>query len=605
MFSLQIQYAKNSYACNLFSLHLIFIETPFSMQKNITSRYSTLKISVLFILATFFLFAIKVRAQTEELPGKTINALTGLPVPFVSIGIKNKAIGTVSDSLGLYILSYRQDEISKTDSLIFSAIGFHTVKMDLKQFLNGKKTIILKELPQQLKTVKIKAEPRKMKSYGRWSASLVFFPAMYKTIPKFSDEKGREQASILKIDPDVYLRKLNFGINKRHFKRIKLRLNVYGIKNGIPDHSLLDKDVVFDVSGSSEQGMPKVQTIDLRPYQIEIKGRKEIAVSLSILELESLPGDTSRQAFFIPSFPNPLRSSLYRMKSEATWQKVSSSHLLIGVEVSTMKTKKVEEEEQKEENPDEITKVDPEISRALYGNNNGRHIKVADGEIYYETYGKGSPLILLHGNSESISSFRKQIGPLSEHYQVIAMDTRGHGNSINRSTTAYSYRLFADDLKAVMDSIHIQKASLLGWSDGGNTAIEFALKHPEKIDKMVLMGANIFPGTKAIKEDIVRMFEKRRDSLMNLQDAGSNNQLRLTQLVLQEPQINADDLGRISMPILILAGESDVIKTEHTLLIHALIKSSSAQIIAGEDHYLPLKNPNLFNKIVRDFLTDK
>ncbi|MBB6236919.1 pimeloyl-ACP methyl ester carboxylesterase [Pedobacter sp. AK013] len=575
------------------------------MQKNITSRYATLKISVLFILASFFLFAIKVRAQSQELPGETINALTGLPVPFVSIGIKNKAIGTVSDSLGRYILSYRQDEISKTDSLIFSAIGFHTVKMDLEQFLSGNKTIMLKELPLQLKTVKIKAEVRKMKSYGRWSANLVFFPAMYKTIPKFSDEKGREQATILKIGPDVYLRKLNFGINRRHFKRIKLRLNVYGIKNGIPDHSLLDKDVVFDVSGSSEQGMPKVQTIDLRPYQIEIKGRKEIAVSLSILELQSLPGDTSRQAFFIPSFPNPLRSSLYRMKSEATWQKVSSSHLLIGIEVSTMKTKKVEEEEQKEENLDETTKVDPEISRALYGNNNGKRIKVAGGEIYYETYGKGSPLILLHGNSESISSFRNQIGPLSEHYQVIAMDTRGHGNSINRNTTAYSYWLFADDLKAVMDSIHIQKASLLGWSDGGNTAIEFALKHPEKIDKMVLMGANIFPGTRAIKEDIVRMFEKRRDSLMNLQDAESNNQLRLTQLVLQEPQINADDLGRISMPTLILAGESDVIKTEHTMLIRALIKSSRAEIIAGEDHYLPLKNPGLFNKIVLDFLADK
>ncbi|MET0570713.1 MAG: alpha/beta fold hydrolase [Pedobacter agri] len=574
------------------------------MQKNITSGYGTFKISLLFILASSILFASKVRAQSEELPGKTINALTGLPVPFVSIGIKNKAIGTVSDSSGHFIMSYRQDETSKTDSLIFSAIGFQTVKMDLEQFLNGNKTIMFKELPLQLKTVKIKAEPRKIKSYGRWSASLVFFPAMYKTIPQFSDEKGREQASILKIEHDVYLRKLNFAINRRHFKRIKLRLNVYGIKNGIPDHSLLDKDVVFDVSGSSELGMPKVQTIDLRPYQIEIKGRKEIAVSLSILELQTLPGDTSRQAFFIPSFPNPLRSSLYRMKSEAAWQKVSSSHLLIGIEVSTMKTKKAEEEKQKEENLDEITKADPEISRALYGNNNGKRIKIADGEIYYEIYGKGRPLILLHGNSESISSFRNQIGPLSEHYQIIAMDTRGHGNSTNRNKASYSYRLFADDLKAVMDSIHIQKASLLGWSDGGNIAIEFALKNPGKIDKMVLMGANIFPGTKAIREDIVRMFEKRRDSLMNFQDAGSNNRLRLTQLVLQEPQLNADDLDRISVPTLILAGESDVIKTEHTMLIHSLIKSSRVKIIAGEGHYLPLKNPSLFNKIVLDFLAD-
>ncbi|WP_316796450.1 alpha/beta fold hydrolase [Pedobacter agri] len=573
------------------------------MQKNISYHNVILNSFVLFVFASSFLFAFEVRAQSQKLPGKTVNALTGLPVPFVSIGIKNKAIGTVSDSLGHYILSYRQDEISKTDTLIFSAIGFHTVKVDFTQFLNGNKIIVLAELPLQLKTVKIKGEQRKIKSYGRWSASLVFFPAMYKTIPKFSDEKGREQASILKIDQDVYLRKLHFGINRRHFKKIKLRLNIYGIKNGLPDRSLLDRDVVFDVSGSSEQGMPKVQTIDLQPYQIGIKGRREIAVSLSILDIQPLPGDTSRQAFFIPSFPTPLRSSFYRMKSESAWQKVSSSHLLVGIEVSTAKTRKVEEAEQVDKSQDSITKVDPEISGALYGNNNGKRVKVANGEIYYETYGKGSPLILLHGNSESISSFRNQIGPLSESFQVIAIDTRGHGNSINNDTTSYSYKLFANDLKVIMDSIHIRKASLLGWSDGGNTAIEFALKHPEKLDKMVLMGANIFPGTGAIKEDVVQMFQKRRDSLVNLQDIESNNQLRLTQLILQEPHIEKDDLNKINISTLILAGENDVIKPEHTLLIHSLIKSSRVQIVDGEDHYFPLRNPGLFNKIVLDFLT--
>ncbi|MCX2473323.1 alpha/beta fold hydrolase [Pedobacter sp. MC2016-05] len=572
------------------------------MQKNIPSRYATIKFFLVITLAPFIFINTGVHAQDRQVSGKTINAHTLLPVPFVSIGLRGKAIGTVSDSLGQYRLSYRPDETSKTDSLIFSAIGFQTARMNIEQFINGNKIISLKELPLNLKTVEINAGQRKIKSYGRWSANLVFFPAMYKNIPRFSDEKGREQATILKIDPDVYLRTLNFGINRRHFKKIKFRLNVYGIKNGIPEQSLLGKDVVFDVSGSSEQGMPKVQTIDLRPYQIEIKGRKEIAISLSILELESLPGDTSRQAFFIPSFPSPLRSSLYRIKSEATWQKVSSSHLLIGLEVSTRKTKNMKEEEQ-EENLDGITQVDPEISGALYGNNNGKRIKVANGEIYYESYGKGTPLILLHGNSESINSFRNQIASLAEHYQVIAIDTRGHGNSINRDTMAYSYRLFADDLKAVMDSINIKKANVLGWSDGGNTAIEFALKHPGKINKMVLMGANIFPGSRAIKEDIVRMFEKRRDSLMNLQDAASNNQLRLTQLVLREPRINEDELNKTNIPTLILAGESDVIKSEHTLLIHSHIKSSSVQIVKGEDHYLPLKNPKLFNQIVLDFLS--
>ncbi|WP_316796445.1 alpha/beta hydrolase [Pedobacter agri] len=83
--------------------------------------------------------------------------------------------------------------------------------------------------------------------------------------------------------------------------------------------------------------------------------------------------------------------------------------------------------------------------------------------------------------------------------------------------------------------------------------------------------------------------------MMNLQDAASNNQLRLTQLVLQEPLINEDELNKINIPTLILAGKSYMIKSEPTLLIHAHIKSSSVQIVKGEDHYLPLKNPKLFN----------
>jgi len=566
-----------------------------------TSVVSAVKFVRLFMIASFFFLNIKAYSQTE-ITGKTVNETTKQPVAYVSIGIKNKAIGTVSDSSGHYRLSYRQDEISGTDSVFFSAVGYETVKMRFEYYLNSDKITLLKELPQVLKTVEINAKPRKVKSYGRWSASLVFFPSMYKTIPRYSDEKGREQAIILKTDSDIFLRKLNFEINKRHFKQIKLRLNIYGVKNWLPDRSLLSRDVVFDVAGSSAIGMPHVESIDLRPYEIQIKGHKEIAVSLAVLDLQSLPGDSIGQAFYIPSIPNPLRSSFYRMKSEAPWQKVASSHLLVGIEVSAAKEYNTDDEEQKNENLKDLVNVNPELSALLYGNNRGQRIKVEDGEIYYETYGKGNPLILLHGNNERINSFRNQIGPLSEHYKVIAIDTRGQGNSANKKTTPYSYQLFANDLLAVMNSLSISKANLLGWSDGGNTALEFALKHPEKIDKMVLMGANLFPGTTAIKEDVVRLFEKRRDSLKTEQGVASQNQFRLTQLVLQEPNISADALDAINIPTLILAGESDVIKKEHTLLIHAHIKGSKINIVAGEDHYLPLKNPKIFNKAVLDFL---
>jgi pimeloyl-ACP methyl ester carboxylesterase len=562
-----------------------------------------------------FIFILKghsANAQKAMFKGVTVDGKTMLPMPYVSIGIKNKPVGTVSDSTGRYVLSYLQNEVNEKDSIFFKAVGYRTVKMAFGTYLKTDKTIKLSEAPNMLETVAIKAKPLEVKNYGRSTASLIFFPAMYKNIPRQSDEKGREQASILKIDQHVYLRKLSFKINRRSFKRITLRMNIYNVKGGLPDQSILGKDVVFDIKGTTEIGMPRAESIDLSPYQIHIKGQKEIAVSLAILDLEPLAGDSVQPAFFIPSFPGPLRSSLFRMKGEAEWQKVSSSYLLIALEASKMEVSKIEASEMEvdKRNPDENyvnMKTDtventPEFSKLLYGNHLGKRIKVNQAELYYEIYGQGSPLFLLHGNNESIISFREQIEPLSKHFKVIAVDTRGQGNSTNKSAAPYTYNQFADDLIALMKALDLTKANLLGWSDGGNTALIFAQKYPEKVEKVVLMGANLFPGPEAIEEEVIRIFEKRRDSLLQRNDPESQNQLRLANLVLKEPNIRALDLKAIDVPVLVLAGEHDVVKREHTELIHSSIKNSRLEIIKGSDHYAPLKNPQIFNRIVLDFL---
>lgn len=541
-------------------------------------------------------------AQTTKIKGVTINSGTMLPVPYVSIGIKNKPIGTVSDSTGQYSLSYLRTEVTGKDSVFFSAVGYQSVKMAWDTFLKTEKSIELDESPHLLETVQIKVKPDQVKNYGRANASIIFFPGMYKDMPGHSDEKGREQATILKVDQDVFLRKLSFKINKRTFRKIKFRMNIYSVKDGLPDQSLLRRDVVFDISGTMESGPPSAETIDLRPYQIHIKGQREIAVSLAILDLEPLPGDSINLAFFIPSFPSPLRSSLYRIKSEAAWQKVSSSSLLINLEASSLKADKKSVTVSHSEIEAEITQNNPALSKLLYGNNQGGRIKVDHGEIYYEIYGQGTPLFLLHGNNENINSFREQIEPLSRHFKVIALDSRGHGNSINKNLSPYTYQLFAKDLSVVMDSLFIKKASLLGWSDGGNTALIFSLKYPEKVDRVVLMGANLFPGFEAIEEETIRIFENRRDSLLKRDDPESQNQLRLADLVLKEPHINVQELQHIVAPVLVIAGEFDVVKKQHTVLIHSQIKDSRLEIIAGSDHYAPIKNPEVFNRVVLDFL---
>ena len=115
-----------------------------------------------------------------------------------------------------------------------------------------------------------------------------------------------------------------------------------------------------------------------------------------------------------------------------------------------------------------------------------------DIRMNYSEKGSGRPLILIHGNGGSLKYFKKQIDCFSNEYRVIAVDTRGHGKS-PRGEAPFTIEQFAEDLKSFMDEKNIAKANLLGFSDGGNIGLAFALKHQEMIDRMVICGANIFP----------------------------------------------------------------------------------------------------------------
>ena len=111
-------------------------------------------------------------------------------------------------------------------------------------------------------------------------------------------------------------------------------------------------------------------------------------------------------------------------------------------------------------------------------------------KLNYIEKGEGFPLILLHGNGENGEYFLHQTEHFSKTYRVIAVDTRGHGSS-PRGTAPFSIRQFADDLHYFMDELNIEKANILGFSDGGNIAMLFALKYPERVEKLILNGANL------------------------------------------------------------------------------------------------------------------
>ncbi|NLZ18794.1 MAG: alpha/beta fold hydrolase [Bacteroidales bacterium] len=222
--------------------------------------------------------------------------------------------------------------------------------------------------------------------------------------------------------------------------------------------------------------------------------------------------------------------------------------------------------------------------------------------LHYTEQGTGFPLILLHGNGEDGSYFVHQTGPFAQHFRVIAVDTRGHGRS-PRGDAPFTIRQFADDLLAFMDRHGIGKAHLLGFSDGGNIAMVFALAHPERVGKLILNGANLdASGVKrsvqvpiGIGYRIARLFAGKSPK--------ARKNAEMLGLMVHDPDVKAGELSRIQNPTLVIAGEKDMIKAGHTRLIAESIPGAELSILPG-DHFIASKNPQAFNEAVLRFLLD-
>lgn len=227
---------------------------------------------------------------------------------------------------------------------------------------------------------------------------------------------------------------------------------------------------------------------------------------------------------------------------------------------------------------------------------------MSDIQLHYIEQGQGKPLILLHGNGENCDYFEHQIPYFARDYRVIAIDTRGHGQS-PRGEKPFTIVQFAEDLHDFMDEKAIGKAILLGFSDGGNIALTFALKYPERVDKMIVDGANLFPsGVKAryqwpieVGYRIAKMFAKKSEE--------AKKNAEMLGLMVNEPHIEPSELARLTMPILVMAGTKDMIKDEHTRLICNSLPNAKLEIITG-DHFVANKNYEAFNTVVGAFLKE-
>ncbi|MCF0122841.1 MAG: alpha/beta hydrolase [Ruminiclostridium sp.] len=223
-----------------------------------------------------------------------------------------------------------------------------------------------------------------------------------------------------------------------------------------------------------------------------------------------------------------------------------------------------------------------------------------DIDLYYIVKGSGKPLILLHGNGEEHTYFAHQIEYFSLHYRVFAVDTRGHGSS-PRGTAPFTISQFAEDLHDFVDNHEISKAYVLGFSDGGNIALTFALRYPERVDKLILNGANLFPAGVKPQVQIPILLQYYALSLFAGWMPKVKGYLDLLRLMVKEPNFRPEELCNLIVPTLVIAGEHDMIREEHTRLINASIPGSHLCILPG-DHFLASKEYARFNEVVESFL---
>ena len=220
--------------------------------------------------------------------------------------------------------------------------------------------------------------------------------------------------------------------------------------------------------------------------------------------------------------------------------------------------------------------------------------------LYFSEKGYGTPLVLLHGNGEDGGFFKNQIDFFAAKYRVITPDTRGHGKS-PRGTEPFTFDTFADDLKNLLCSLGIEKAHILGFSDGGNIAAVFALKYPEYVESLILNSANLSPAGLKKSFLIKAKADYLKYCLLSHLKKKVQKRRELLHLMVKQPDIKPEQLKSIKCPTLVIAGTRDLIKENHTRLIADSIPGARLVFIEG-GHDIAQTASVEFNKTVERFL---
>jgi pimeloyl-ACP methyl ester carboxylesterase len=241
----------------------------------------------------------------------------------------------------------------------------------------------------------------------------------------------------------------------------------------------------------------------------------------------------------------------------------------------------------------------------------GQCAELSDVCIYYETYGAGRPVLVLHGGLGSIEGMSYQIRALAASHLVVAADSRAHARSTD-SSAPLSYMLMADDMVRLLDHLQLDRVDVVGWSDGGIIGLDLAMRYPERIRRLVAISANY--DVSGLEETSA---ESSESSATETPPAPLRYRLfapdpahwpsayrKVVKMWKTLPDYTLDDLGRIRSPTLVMAGEHDIIRREHTDQLAKAIPRSREVIIKGVGHSVPTDKPEEINSGILRFLDE-
>ncbi|MDR6487799.1 pimeloyl-ACP methyl ester carboxylesterase [Chryseobacterium vietnamense] len=540
----------------------------------------------------FFLLAASA-FHAQVISGTIISKNENQPIPYVKIGIEKKSIGTISDEKGNFSM-----DLSNTDpqqKIKIEVPGFDSYQETVQDFKkHDQQKIFLTEKTKNIKEITVKAKKLVDKN---WGVNTKTKSVTYFVNPEF-DKKNFLGETALEFNAKKRSKIKNINLNIASYvsnEPVLMRYSIYSEKNGFPDKNILEEEITVELT----ENMIKdgTYTLDVNDRNIWVHGKFFIGIQF----LKDFAGRIKISAALF-------RTGFIR-EFYGDWQKMTIAAPAINIDVKMDKNGDKNTDDENGFVDDSAVALMPDVSKyiqeseqTVYGQNKvvGNYLKLQDTNLYYEIYGEGEPLILLHGNSGSIKDFYQQIPVLSKQYKVIAIDTRGQGKSIDSSKKDFTYKMFADDVKAVADQLKLNKVNIAGWSDGGNTGLEFALKYPEKLNKLITIGANAFPD--GVDNRLMDHFENKMLVLKELKKPEQFNEQRLLKIMLTQPRIAKKDLNRIGNKVLVIAGDNDVIKRDHTELIAKEIPNAELKIYSNATHMIPFENADQLNTDILNFL---